>query len=87
MRLISDDLSSNSVNFFAASSERSERSGYTILTEETVPALTAFLKERGVRAVLVRPDRYPLGAEIRRGKDMKALFWKNHTNGNLYPIR
>ena len=86
--IIPDDLSSNSVNFFAASSEKSEeRSGYTILTEESVPALGNFLKEMGVRGVLVRPDRYPLGAEIKRGKDMKAMFWKNHTTGNLYPIR
>ena len=46
-RRIPDDLSSNSVNFFAASSEKSEeRSGYTILTEESVPALGAFLKVR-----------------------------------------
>ena len=45
------------------------------------------LKERGVRGVLVRPDRYPLGGDIRRGKDMKAMFWKNHTTGNLFPIR
>ena len=82
----SDDLSSTSVQFFGTH-EKSERSGYTILTEETVPSLTAYLKERGVKGVVVRPDRYPLGAEIRRGKDMKETFWKNHTTGNLYPIR
>ena len=52
-----------------------------------MPALSAYLKERGVKGVVVRPDRYPLGAEIKRGKDMKEIFWKNHTTGNLYPIR
>ena len=83
---ISDDLSSTSVHF-VDTHEKNERSGYTILTEETVPALTAYLKEKGVKAVVVRPDRYPLGAEIKRGKDMKEIFWKNHTTGNLYPIR
>ena len=81
---ISDDLSSTSVHF-VDTQEKNERSGYTILTEETVPALTTYLKERGVKAVVVRPDRYPLGAEIKRGKDMKEIFWKNHTTGNQGP--
>ena len=85
-----DDLSSSSVRFYRTqlSVEPNERSPqYSILTEETLPALSAYLKERGVKAVVVRPDRYPLGAEIKRGKDLKEIFWKNHTTGNLYPIR
>ena len=28
----------------------------------------------------------PRGGD-QEGKDMKAMFWKNHTTGNLYPIR
>ena len=85
---ISDDLSSTSVHFFS-SEKKMERptSPYIVLTEETVPALSAYLKERGVKGVVVRPDRYPLGAEIKKGKDMKEIFWKDHTTGNLYPIR
>ena len=87
---ISDDLSSTSVHFFSTCTEKKKErptSPYIVLTEETVPALSAYLKERGVKGVVVRPDRYPLGAEIKRGKDMKEIFWKNHTTGNLYPIR
>ena len=85
---LADDLSSRSVNFLDTTVKDGNRSGgYTILTEEAVPALADYLVQRGVKAVVVRPDRYPLGVQIKKGKDLKKIFWKNHTTGTLYPIR